>query len=109
MHRTGSDPQNMEPTDFLCDFCEHPWSESNPFIEGHHGSCLCSQCLVGAIGAMLAGSNTMSGPCTMCLEERTDLRWRSSRRDAAICDRCIDQAKRVLSKDRSVGWSPPVT
>ncbi|MBM4112778.1 MAG: hypothetical protein FJ253_05295 [Phycisphaerae bacterium] len=107
MHRPGSDPQDMQPTDFLCDFCERPWSERTPFIEGHHGSCICGDCLSLAIVERRGGGTASSGSCTMCLEHREDLRWRSPRRDASICDRCIDQATTVFGKDRSIDWSPP--
>lgn len=107
MHRPGSDPQNMAPDDFLCDFCERAWSEANPFIEGHHGSCLCGECLGSAIAEQRRGEPARQGACTMCLEQREDLRWHGSRSDASICDRCIEQAARVLAKDRASGWSPP--
>lgn len=118
MHRPGSDPANMRPDDFLCDFCERPWSETTPFIEGHHGSCICGACLTSALLALRAtgdhaGAADASGAfiaraCTMCLEERAEAHWSSPRRVASICARCIEQASRVLARDRSSGWTPPL-
>jgi len=113
----------MQPSDFLCDFCEQAWSESTPFVEGHHGSCICGRCLTVAVvslrnaaterafesasAASPAAATSTLAPCTMCLEPRDEPHWPSPKREARICARCIDQAVRVLSKDRSSGWSPP--
>jgi len=139
VHRPGSNPLDMQMSDFLCDFCMKSWSESTPFVEGHHGSCICGDCLRAAAktrgatmpsehsdersfnaseaGPARPGASAMSKPasaadmaversCTMCLEARAEHGWQSEKRAAWICDRCIDQASRVLSKHRSAGWSP---
>lgn len=105
MHRPGSDPDAMTAEDFLCDFCERSWSEETPFVEGHQGSCICGDCLREAIRAKAPPAPPATPKCTMCLETRDEAGWASPRRDAWICTRCIEQATRVLSKDRSAGWT----
>ncbi|MBX3355275.1 MAG: hypothetical protein KF724_06220 [Phycisphaeraceae bacterium] len=69
MHRPGCDPDHMLPTDFLCDFCERSWQETLPFIEGHHGSCICGECLRAANQAVQ--SIARDGPVPAPAPERT--------------------------------------
>ncbi|MEY4827005.1 MAG: ClpX C4-type zinc finger, partial [Planctomycetota bacterium] len=35
----------MTAEDFLCDFCGRDWTHAAPFVEGHHGACICGECL----------------------------------------------------------------
>ena len=46
MHREGTDADNVQPKDILCDFCHRAvWAMGLPCIEGHHGSVVCGDCL----------------------------------------------------------------
>ncbi len=120
MRKEGTDPQNVQMTDVLCDFCERQWTEEVPMIEGHHGSCLCARCLTVACSEVIAGGRT-SAPaewtCPMCLEETKDRAalgrgaepgWQSPLRpEAVICRRCIELAATALEKDKDFGWKRP--
>ncbi len=107
MHRPGSDALNMEPTDFLCDFCHKPWSEDRPMVEGHQGSLICAPCICTAYTHLvLAGAGIDSAfadiKCTMCIELRggTDAYWQSPIYESAcICRRCLDQGIETLEAD----------
>lgn len=113
MRKPGTDENNVQMSDVLCDFCESEWIESLPMIEGHHGSCVCGKCLTVAYTEVVL-SQTNSGPagysCTMCLEKRDDPAWQSPVRDiAVICLRCIKLAARALERDKDLPWSRPTT
>ncbi len=112
MQREGADLNNMEVTDFLCDFCRTPWDGAFPMVEGHHGSLVCGSCLTRAYTEAVAqtgGENPMAGPCTMCLVEKKGRAWRSPDfADARICEPCITLAVTTLEKDRDWGWKRPV-
>ena len=45
MRKPGTNENNVEMTDVLCDFCQREWSEDIPMVEGHQGSCVCGNCL----------------------------------------------------------------
>jgi len=111
MRKPGTDPNNVQMSDVLCDFCHTEWTEATPFIEGHHGSIVCGKCLtVAYTDVVLGGANTApSGyKCTMCLETREDPAWQSPLHpDATICKRCINLAAGTLSKDQDYGWTRP--
>jgi hypothetical protein len=101
MHRPGCDPDAMTERDFLCDFCARDWSVAQPFVEGHHGSCVCGDCLRAALAAGEPESPVFR--CNLCLEDRSDLAL--SRPPAALCRRCRDRSARALERDPESGWS----
>lgn len=111
MRKPGTDENNVRMSDVICDFCHGEWIETEPLIEGHHGSCICGQCLtVAYTDAVLGGVN--SGPagykCTMCLEHRGEAAWQSPMHaEAVICTRCIKQAAGVLHKSPDFAWRKP--
>ncbi|MFO0873344.1 MAG: hypothetical protein U0575_05170 [Phycisphaerales bacterium] len=111
MHRPGTNPDRVEPSDVLCDFCRREWTEDRAMVEGHHGSIVCGACLRVAYAAVVdAGANdAVEGyRCTMCLESRSDPAWRSpAHPEAFICGRCIHLAARQLERDPDVGWTRP--
>ena len=83
MQRPGTNPQDVQPSDILCDFCHREWADDVAMVEGHQGSCICGNCLTVAFHAVVGagqddnprktGSDDVPGcKCTMCLEERTD-------------------------------------
>lgn len=71
MRKPGTDEENVQMSDVLCDFCHSEWREDEPMIEGHHGSCVCGKCLTVAYTELLINKSD-SAPagykCTMCLE-----------------------------------------
>lgn len=113
MHREGHDPEDIQPGDILCDFCERPtWSLDIPSIEGHHGSIICSDCLEEAWKLLAVEKSGIAGDdgwiCTMCLETREDPWWCSPiRMDARICRRCAKQAAGALHKNKDWEWQKP--
>ncbi len=117
MRKPGIDPDNVQMSDVLCDCCSREWTESVPMIEGHHGSCVCGNCLALAYAEVVAGGNDSAPPeytCPMCLEASKDREalgrggepgWQSPvREEAVICRRCIELAARALEKDRGVKY-----
>jgi hypothetical protein len=111
MRREGTDPDNVQMEDVLCDFCRSQWTLDVPFIEGHHGSCVCGPCLTKAYRRVVLGGGDDQTPgyrCTMCLEERSDPAYRSAEQpDAYLCERCIKLASGALTRDKESGWSRP--
>lgn len=111
MHRPGANPSDMQPTDFLCDFCERAWDGTFAMVEGHQGSLICPSCLTVAYRSVVLGQGVTVGPglkCTMCLEERKQKEWQSPVRDEAIaCERCVRQAAQTMDKDEDIDWSRP--
>ncbi|RLT00878.1 MAG: hypothetical protein DWI18_00930 [Planctomycetota bacterium] len=118
MHRPGSNSDQMEPEDFLCDFCGRSWTVAQPFVEGHQGSCLCGECLNKALHAFASNKvePTCSDLCTMCLEARKEPAWcapapahsPAGRSVARVCRPCSTQATRTLERDPESGWKRPV-
>ncbi len=111
MRRPGTDPDNVQMSDVLCDFCQREWELEIPMIEGHQGSIVCGRCLTVAYAEIVV-SKSPEPPspikCTMCLEDRDDPTWRSPVSDeASICRRCIKQAAGGLHKDKDYDWSKP--
>jgi hypothetical protein len=111
MHRPGANIEDMQPADFLCNFCEKAWDGLSPMVEGHQGNLICGNCLTVAYRALVMNQGETVGPglnCTMCLEERDQSEWQSPIRDESIvCERCVRQAAQALSKDPESGWSRP--
>ena len=113
MHKPGTNPDNVQMSDVLCDFCRREWTEDLPVVEGHQGSIVCGHCLAVAYREVVLGKrgNAPEGyKCVMCLENRggSELAWQSpAYPEAVICKRCINQAAAVLSKDKDYGWTKP--
>lgn len=112
MQRPGVDPESMQMADFLCDFCEQPWTETRHMVEGHRGSCVCSHCLTVAYAetvlADLSDEPTPGESCALCLEQdRPDPHWRSPVTGKLACKRCVKQSAGILHKDRDIDWSKP--
>ena len=112
MHRQGSDPDNIQPGDILCDFCERPtWEMDIPSIEGHHGSVFCVECIEQAWDRLVVEKEEIpSDPdwtCSMCLESNDGPWWQSSIREARVCRRCVKQSAGVLHKSKDWDWKKP--
>ncbi|MBX3388259.1 MAG: hypothetical protein KF691_02260 [Phycisphaeraceae bacterium] len=98
-------------SDVLCDFCRSEWTDARHMVEGHQGSCICSDCLTAAYRA-LAVERRPTAPsgsrCTLCLETRADPAWQSPQFPGAVaCLRCVKQSAAVLQKDPDFGWRKP--
>jgi hypothetical protein len=91
----------MTERDFLCDFCGRDWSVAQPFVEGHHGSCVCGDCLRAALAR--PDSDHGGFRCNLCLEDRADLALSAAA--AHLCRRCRDRSARALERDPESGWS----
>ncbi|HWB20504.1 MAG TPA: ClpX C4-type zinc finger protein [Phycisphaerales bacterium] len=114
MQRPGTDPANVEMSDILCDFCGAEWVETLPMVEGHHGACICGNCLKEAYRDVVLQKRSVGQiagmKCTMCLEEREEAHWtNASHAEAHICKRCINQSAGVLHKDADFAWSKPTS
>ncbi|MEQ8316611.1 MAG: hypothetical protein RIE77_12115 [Phycisphaerales bacterium] len=116
MHHPGSNPLDMRPEDFVCDFTGRTWDGMFPMVEGHQGSLICGDALrIAFTEVVLLGHDTKpaGATCTMCLEERDDPGWQSPMpvgdRDepAIICRRCIRQSSTRLEKDPDWDWTKP--
>ncbi|MEE2912484.1 MAG: hypothetical protein VX436_01625 [Planctomycetota bacterium] len=112
MQREGTDPENVQPEDILCDFCESAaWSEGKPCVEGHQGSIICGGCLEQAYQKIMLLEFDTESPekeCRMCLEIRNESSWTSDTDPSAIiCLRCIKQASAVLQKSKHWNWVKP--
>lgn len=119
MQRPGADTEDMNLSDFLCDFCRREWDGQFPMVEGHKGSLICGDCLTIAYTETVL-HNLNSAPkgttCTMCLEERGgggDNMWLGPHEGdetaprAAACERCIKQGAGRLHKDEDWDWKKP--
>ena len=110
MRREGCNPDDVQMSDVLCDFCGREWAHDVAMVEGHQGACICGACLAVAYAAIVH-PDLPSGapqPCTMCLERRADPAWESPVREGArICRRCARQSGTVLEKDPDSGWRKP--
>ena len=120
MRKPGTDESNVAMSDVLCDFCHRQWTEDEPMIEGHHGSCVCGKCVTLAyMQVVLNGDSTAPADfkCPMCLEATADREalerggergWQSQLHDeAVICERCIKLAADSLHKSKDWGWTKP--
>jgi len=110
VRREGCNPDDVQMSDVLCDFCGREWTLELPMVEGHQGACICGDCLTAAYVAIVQPELPAGDPqpCTMCLERRTDPAWASpARPDARICRRCARQSGTVLAKDPDSGWRKP--
>jgi len=105
----------MQMSDFLCDFCQRPWTDDIPMIEGHRGSAICGRCLTLAYTELAinkAGSpvpeNEHAAACVMCLNPDAGPLYRSElREEAVICRTCAKRAAGVLHKDPDYDWRKP--
>lgn len=120
MRKPGTDENNVQMSDVLCDFCHREWTEDIPMVEGHHGSCICGKCLRVAYTEVLlnkTGTSLAENECTLCLEAEKDREalerggepgWQSPMHpEAAICRRCIKRAAGALHKDSDFDWTKP--
>ena len=120
MRKPGTDENNVQMTDVVCDFCHREWAEDVPMIEGHHGSCLCGNCLTLAYAEVVVNGGSTAPPeftCPMCLEKTPDRAamgradepaWQSPLyEEAVICRRCINLAAASLGKDKDYNWTKP--
>jgi hypothetical protein len=120
VRKPGTDPDHVRMSDVLCDFCHREWTEDQPMIEGHHGSCICGRCLTVAFRAAVLqgdGGAPAEYQCPMCLERSADraalgrageTAWPSpAQPDAVICRRCIELAASALERDPDSGWQRP--
>jgi len=120
MRKPGTDESNVAMSDVLCDFCHRQWTEDEPMIEGHHGSCVCGKCVTLAyMQVVLNGDSTAPADfkCPMCLEATADREalerggehgWQSPLHDEAVfCERCIKLAADSLHKSKDWGWTKP--
>ncbi|MBT8486711.1 MAG: hypothetical protein HKO59_14365 [Phycisphaerales bacterium] len=119
MFKPGTDENNVQMSDVLCDFCHREWTDELPLLEGHRGRMICGNCLSIAYQLLAneRSSNAEAGyTCTLCREgpedraalDRTEERgWASPATGAAVCARCVRQAAGALHKDPDFPWSKP--
>lgn len=112
MYRPGTDPENVQMSDVLCDFCQSPWTEDLPLVEGHQGSVICGKCVrVAYLQIVLAGAGEPALPglkCRLCLEDRDDPSWESPLDGTVrICRRCIEMAADAMEADSDTQWTRP--
>ena len=111
MRKPGTDENNVQPSDVLCDYCGGEWGGTLAMIEGHQGSCICGKCLTVAYTEVVM--HKLDGSpgglkCTMCLEVRDEAGWLSPMvEDKLICKRCIKQAAGALHKSKDFDWRKP--
>jgi len=97
---------------FKCDFCQSPWSEDRPMVEGHRGSLICGSCLSLAWREVVLGQGgptpASGDECRMCLQTNDAPHWPSPLDPGAlICMECIERAARTLEKDPDTPWNAP--
>ncbi|MCA9291493.1 MAG: hypothetical protein KDA25_10215 [Phycisphaerales bacterium] len=121
MRKPGTDEQNVQMSDVLCDFCHREWREDVPMVEGHHGSCICGNCLSLAFRSVMldkVNDAPAEWQCPLCLEASAD-RAELGRADepgwpspldpeVVVCRRCIKQASGALHKSSDYDWRKPV-
>lgn len=130
MRRDGCDENNLEPTDFLCDYCGNTWGDDRPMVEGHRGSLVCAKCLNLAFDLLWNHAPAWDGKsqppppvspdqqmpegalCRMCLEHREEPCWQSPMEldengAAWLCKRCAKQSVVMLERDPEFGYSRP--
>ena len=111
MFKDGANPEEIEMSDVLCDYCHGHWREEIPMIEGHQGSCICGKCLKMAWSQVVVNRMNDSDDewtCRMCLEKRDEPCYQSPvQSDAFICRRCIRMGAHALRTENAEGWDPP--
>lgn len=110
MHRPGANPEDMQPPDFLCDFCGRAWDGTFPMVEGHKGSLICGPCLTVAYTevVLLDAAGDGQHDCTMCLEAKDVPGWNSPAVDTAwICLNCVKRSAGKLHTDPDWDWRKP--
>jgi hypothetical protein len=118
MQRPGTDENNVQMSDILCDFCRREWTMERPMVEGHRGSCICGDCLRLSYSAMVLekqGNAPAGYLCTLCRENRDEIGWvppvipadQPADPPLAACRRCVNQSAAVLAKDKEYGWAKP--
>ncbi len=110
MLRPGADPDNVQMSDVLCDFCHAMWTADLPFVEGHQGHVICGRCVRVACLEVesVEGGAESTRQCCMCLEDRPEPCWASPLdAQARICRRCIEMAADALEGDAESGWQRP--
>lgn len=109
MHRDGTDPENVQLEDILCDFCGvAAWAIGNPCVEGHRGSVICGKCLtVAYVSIVSCEVDEQEESCVMCLEKRSTAMWKGLREEATVCRRCVKQSAGILQKSPEYEWSKP--
>jgi len=111
MQRKGANLQDMQVSDFLCDFSLKQWDGLFPMVEGHQGSLISGDCLTVAYTEVVLNelsSAPESYTCTMCLEETDRPGWASPVSDTArICRQCIKRSAGRLHKDEDWDWTKP--
>jgi hypothetical protein len=111
MHRPGANQADMQPADFVCDFCHTPWDGAFPMVEGHRGSHICGRCIAVAYTETDLHSPAQAAAprkCTLCLAEKTDPGWESPVTGAWACRTCIKRSAGRLHKDPDWDWRKPV-
>ena len=121
MRRPGTNPNDVQPSDVLCDYCHRAWTDDIAMLEGHQGSCVCEACLTAAFVSVVrdkANTAPAGYKCRMCLENEDDRAaqnrpgepgWTSPKfADAVICRRCIKLGAGALDKDADHAWTRPV-
>lgn len=120
MHRPGCDPDHLEMSDVLCDFCGLEWADDRPMVEGHRGACICGSCLTRAYEWSATPQAVETAPvspqptdapapmCALCREDRAEPMWTGAGSPPALaCRRCVRQSAAVLQKDADSGWKRP--
>lgn len=111
MRRPGTDDDNVQMSDVLCDFCHAEWIVDLPMVEGHRGSCICGKCLrIAYIDLIVNRADDVERgyTCTLCLTEPDGPAWRSPMYDdAIICRQCVKRSAGVLHKDKDTDWTKP--
>lgn len=137
MRREGCDENNLQPTDFLCDYCGSTWSDDRPMVEGHRGSLVCAKCLNLAFDLLWNRAPAWDGKgpppptppdlampegalCRMCLEHREEPSWQSPMEvgeenpelaeqsgGAWLCKRCAKQSVVMLERDPELKYTRP--
>ena len=98
-----------------CDFCGTDWDNESAMVEGHRGSILCLPCIEKARVEVEDQENDGLFKCTLCQQEKegsTIQSWRHTsatvspglNAEAQMCEDCLQQAVRVMKKDKSVDW-----
>jgi hypothetical protein len=120
MRKSGTDESNVQMSDVLCDFCHREWTDDIAMIEGHHGSCICGNCLkLAYMQLVMQCDNSIINEfkCPLCLETAADRNaldrsaepgWASPiLPDVVVCRRCVKRAAGALHKDPDFDWRKP--
>jgi hypothetical protein len=111
MRREGTDEENLQPEDFLCDFCGNHWTDHRPMVEGHRGALICGPCLSIAWTMVIRNNAGELVPevvtCVLCLQHQDTPHWKGFRENTWACTKCIRQSAAILQKDPESGWKKP--